>query len=237
MSKREILVKGTDLQNSKKKRLKKLICWLVIDLSVAFIIFTLLLYKPGRYRPENIETDEVSPFLLKLSSEINNKSQLGKPFEIVITQEALNDIIIRADWPKESEGVLLYAPAALINPDVVVLMGTADFQGIEFILTIELQARLNEQDLMSISVPKIKIGAVNITPLAKITAKKMYAERLKELGDINTYTWQTKIVASLLNEEVFEPVFEIEGQTIRVEKIIIEEGKLTVNLIPSRKRK
>ena len=51
MSKREISDKGIDLQNSKKKRLKKLICWLAIDLSVAFIIFALLLYKPGKYNP------------------------------------------------------------------------------------------------------------------------------------------------------------------------------------------
>ena len=116
MSKKEIMVNDTDLKNLKKKKRKKLLYWLAIDLSIAFIIFALLLYRPGRYNPNmTIDSDEVSPSLTKLSSEIYNKSQLGKPFEIVITQEALNDIINEADWPLESEGILLYAPAAIIN--------------------------------------------------------------------------------------------------------------------------
>ncbi len=226
--------KGTDSQNRKKKKLKKLIYWLAIDLSVAFIIFALLLYKPGRYNPfsEKIEPNEVSPFLLKLSSEINHKASLGKPFEIVVTQEALNDIINRADWPMESEGILLYAPAGLIDPNTVVLMGTANFEGMDFIITIELNANINEQGLININVSKIKIGAVNITPLAKITAKKMYAERLAGIDDIDLYTWQTKIAASLLNNEAFEPVFEVDGRTVRVVKIILAEGRLTAYLVP-----
>ena len=233
MSKREIPDKGIDLENRKKKRLKKLICWLAIDLSVAFIIFALLLYKPGRYNPTPIESDEVSPYLTKLSSEIHNKSQLDKSFDIVITQEALNDIINRADWPLESDGVLLYAPSAVINPDIIVLMGTADFQGVEFILTVELKAHINENGLLNVNVLKVKVGALNITPLAKITAKKMYAQKLEEIGgNIDIYSWQTKIIASLLNEEAIEPVFDIERQTLKVGKITIEEGKATVNLIP-----
>lgn len=236
MSKREISVKNTDLQNRKKKRHKKLIYWLAIDVSVAFIVFILLLYRPGRYNPLDssgaMEPNEVSPFFLKLSSEINNKAQSGKPFEIVVTEEALNDMINRADWPMESEGILLYAPAAIINPDTVVLMGTADFQGLEFIITIELQAKINEEGLMNIYVQKIKVGAVNITPLARITAKKMYTDRLALIDDIDLYTWQTKIAASLLNDEAFKPVFEVQNHTIRVEKVVIEQGKLTALLVP-----
>ena len=45
MSKREILDKGADLQNRKKNKRKKLFYWLIIDFSVAFIVFALLLYK------------------------------------------------------------------------------------------------------------------------------------------------------------------------------------------------
>ena len=237
MSKREILDKDTDLQNRKKKRLKKFIYWLAIDLSVAAIVFSLLLYKPGRYNPDPIDSDEVSPYLTQLSSEIYNKSQFGRPFDIVITQEALNDIINRAGWPIESEGVLLYAPAAIINPEAVVLMGTADFQGVEFIITIELNAIINEDGLMKTDVSKVKVGAVNITPLAKITAKKMYAQKLEEIGDYDVYTWQSRIIASLLNGDTIEPVFEIEKngvKAIKIKKLIIEQGKLTVNLAPLR---
>ena len=240
MSKREISDKDADLQNRKKKRRKKLLYWLAIDLSVAFIIFALLLYKPGRYKPvdspeiSESNEDEVSPFLLKITSEVNNKAPLGKPFEVVVTQEAINDIINRAGWPMESDGIILDAPAALIVPDSVVLMGTARFQGIEFIITLELNAKINEEGRININVQKIKVGAVNITPLAKIAAKKMYAERFANIGDIDSYTWQSKVAASLLNEESFDPAFEIGNKTVSVDKITIEEGKLTIYMVPKK---
>jgi uncharacterized protein YpmS len=236
MSKKEIRVNEIDLQNLKKKKRKKLLCWLAIDLSIAFIIFSLLLYKPSKYNPNTIKkSDEVSPYITKLSSEIYNKSQLNKPFEIVITLEALNEIINEADWPMESQGIMLYAPAALINPEVVTLMGTSEFQGVEFIITIELNATINEKGLINTNVSKVKIGALNITPLAKMTAKKMYSERLAAIGDIDIYSWQTKIAASLLNDEAFDPVFEVEGKKVRIEKIILETEKITAYLVPVKK--
>lgn len=232
MSKREIPDKGIDLQNRKKKRLKKLICWLAIDLSVAFIIFALLLYKPGKYNPEIDESEEISTSLLKLSSVIHDKSQLREPFEIVITQKTLNDLINLADWPLESNGVLLYSPAAVIDPNVIILMGTAELQSMEFIITIELGANINEHELMNIDVQKVKVGAVNVTPLAKITAQQMYKQKLAEMGDIDLFTWQAKVVASILTGEPVEPLFNIDRQTIKVKKIHIEEGKITLQLVP-----
>jgi len=72
----------------------------------------------------------------------------------------------------ESEGVLLYAPAALFVPDAVVLMGTADVKGVEFIITIELEPKINEQGLLNLQVAKVKVGAMNITPLAKDDGQK-----------------------------------------------------------------
>jgi hypothetical protein len=48
---------------AKKPRLKKLACWLFVDLIIAVIIFALLLYKPGRYNPADFDSDQVSPYL------------------------------------------------------------------------------------------------------------------------------------------------------------------------------
>ena len=235
-SKREISGKEIDTNNRKKARHKKLLYWLTIDLSVAFVIIALLLYKPGRYNPTNPnpgipENNEVSPYLTHLSSEIYNAVQIGDPFEITITQEAINDIITQANWPIESEGILLYAPAALFIPGVIVLMGTADFKGVEFIITIELEPKIDKEGFINLNVAKVKVGAMNITPLAKITAKKMYADRLA-MVPVDTYALQTKIAASLLNEESFNPVFNIDHKKIRLSKIIIENEKLTAHLTP-----
>jgi hypothetical protein len=72
---------------------------------------------------------------------------------------------------------------------------------------------------------------VNITPLAKVIGRRMYAERLaakgsdgKELG--------AQIAASLLKDEGFEPVFEIEDERVRVEQMGIDYERVKVRLVP-----
>jgi transcriptional regulator of aromatic amino acid metabolism len=132
----------------------------------------------------------------------------------------------------ESEGILLYAPAVLFVPGAVVLMGTADVKGVEFVVTIELEPKIDEQGLLNLHVGKVKVGAMNITPLAKMTAKKMYAQRVAAIR-IDREALRTKIAASLLNNEPFEPVFRIDDKKVRIEKITIAEEKLLLRLVPA----
>jgi hypothetical protein len=225
-----------DLKKSEKSRRYKLIRWLLIDLVVVAIVFALLLYRPGRYKPvdsDNYEQGEVSPYLTnELSPSIYNGAQRARPFDVNITQDGLNDIIGRGNWPMESEGVLLYAPAALFIPGRLVLMGTADAKGVEFVVTIEIEPEIDEEGLLNLKVMKIKVGAMNITPLAKIVAKKMYAQQVATTK-VDTKAIMTKIVASLLNEEPFDPVFQIDGKNVRIEKITIEDEKLSAHLVPA----
>ena len=226
----------TDLKKNKKSRLKKLIRWLIIDLVVVAIVFALLLYTPGRYNPidsKSFEEGEISPYLTnQLSPAIYNGAQLARPYDITVTQDGLNDIIARGSWPMASEGVMLYAPAALFVPGKLVLMGTADAKGVEFIVTIEIEPVINEEGLLHLNVSKIKVGAMNITPLAKIAAKKMYTQQIASVR-VNTKALQTKIVASLLNDEPFDPIFKIDGKKVRIEKITIENEKLSAHLVPA----
>ena len=237
-SKKEIHSTETDLKIRKKARFKKLVRWLLVDLAVAAIIFALLLYRPGRYKPADFGSGsyrrkEVSPYLTNiLLPAIHNGSQYREPFELVVTQKGINDIIIRGNWPMESEGVLLYAPAVLFVPGAVVLMGTVDVKGVEFVVTIELEPKINEQGFLNIHVGKMKVGAMNITPLAKMMAKKMYTQRINAL-DVDTEAVQTKIAASLLNDEPFEPVFRIDDNKVRIEKITVAKENLLLRLVPA----
>ncbi|MHC4555723.1 MAG: hypothetical protein ACYS80_00305 [Planctomycetota bacterium] len=218
---------------SKKTRLKKLACWLLIDLTVAAIIFALLLHKPGRYNPVDFDSDQVSPYLThELLPKIHNESQLGEPFDVIVTQDGINEIVAELGWPMVSEGIMLYAPAVLFEPGSVVLMGTANLKNVEFVVTIVLEPKIDEQGLLNLQVAKVKVGAMNITPLAKMVAGKMYAERLDTMR-VDTDTLQAQIAASLLNDEPFEPVFEVEDRKMRIEKVTIHEEKLMARLIPA----
>ena len=224
----------------KKAKYKKLLCWLLVDLAVAVILLALLLYRPGRYNPADfwMNGDEpgrdwvTHPYLThQVYPQIYNGAQLGEPFEVVISQAGLNKVVADSGWPKESEGIMLYAPEVLLVPDTVVFMGTANIKGVELVITIELKPRVNEQQLLVLDVSKVKVGAMNITPLAKITAKKMYAQRLSA-EPIDTEDWQTKVAGALLNEEPFGHIFKIEDKKVKVDKITVKEGKLIIRLIP-----
>jgi len=228
---------ATDSKIHKKSRRKKLVLWLLIDLAVAAVVFALLVYRPGRYDPADfgsydLKNGQVSPYLThELSPQVYNNSQRGEPFDLVVTQSGVNEIVAGMGWPKYSEGVMLYAPAVLFIPGSVVMMITANIKGVELIITIELEPKIDERKMLNLHVVKVKVGAVNITPLARMMGKKMYAERLAMLP-VDTEALQTKIVASLLNEEAFEPVFSVEDNKVRVEKITIYKEKLTARLVP-----
>ena len=228
----------TDSKNRKKTRLKKLVIWLFVDLVVVAVVLTLLLHRPGRYAPADIDSfdhdpNQVSPYLThELSPQFYNGAQRGEPFELVITQEGINEIVAGWGWPRVSQGAMLYAPAVLFVPNSVVLMGTVSIKGIEFIVTIVLAPEINEDGLANLRITEVKVGAMNITPLAKLIAKKMYAKRIDTVH-VDTKAIETKIAASLLNGESFEPVFKVEKQKVRIEKITVEKEKLTARLVPA----
>ena len=227
----------SDLKIRRKARFKRLTCWLMADLTVAVVIFALLLYTPGLYKPAAIspadyKKGQVHPYLTHLSSEIYNGAQRGKPFELVVAQKQINEIITWSQWPKESEGIMFSAPVVLFVPGSIVFMGTAYIKGVEVVVTIVLEPKVDEQGLLNLQVAKVKIGAMNITPLAKMVAKRMYAQRLAALP-IDKDALQTKIAGSLLNDEPFEPVIKVEGKKVRVEKITIAEAKSILHLVPT----
>jgi len=227
-----------DSKIHKKSRRNKLLFWLLVDLTAIITVIVLLLYRPGRYNPVdydsyNYDEGQVSPYLThELSPNLYNNSQLGEPFDLVITQDGINEIVAGLGWPKYSEGVMLYAPAVLFVPGTVVLMGTADVKGVELVITIELEPRIDDQKMLNLHVSKVKIGAVNVTWPARMMGKKMYTERLAVLP-VDTEALQTKIVGSLLNEEPFDPVFRIEDNKVRIEKITVYKEKVTARLIPA----
>jgi hypothetical protein len=236
--------KDTDknLKVRKKRKFKKRY-WLLLDLALAIIILALLFYKPARYRsPDTVlvgnRQEEISPYLTNvLLPQIYNGAQRDEPFDVDVIQKGINETIARLKWPQESNGVTLSAPTVFFVPGNIVLMGTANIKGAELVVTVVARPRLDEQGLLHLRVEKVKIGAMNITPLARLMAKRMYTERL-ETVPVDTENLRAKIAASLLNDEPFEPIFDVRDifddvdKKVRIEKITITQKKLTARLVP-----
>ncbi|MCX5646879.1 MAG: hypothetical protein NTZ17_19700 [Phycisphaerae bacterium] len=226
------------METRKKSRRKKLLIWLGVDLCVAALVAVLLLHKPSGYNPAvpadpDPNGEQVDPYLHRdLSSKFYNDAQRQRPFEMVVLDKALNEAISQLKWRQETGGVALSSPQVLFTPGHIVLMGTTAVEGADFVLTVELGPRMNDQGHLNLVVEKVKVGALNVTPLAKMMAKRMYRERI-ESAPVDMQDLRTKIAASLLNEEPFELTVKIEDKWVRLKGFDLVDGKLTAQFIPA----
>lgn len=225
---------------SKKSRRKKLILWLCIDLVVAAVIISLLLYTPSQYHPVTPPADDdpngrrVHPYIThELMPALYNNAQDRKPFEMEVLDTGLNEALAQMRWTQESGGIKLSSPAIAFTRGRIVLMGAADIEGADLIVTVEIDPKILEDGRLNLVVENVRIGVLPITWPAKKMARKMYREQV-EAGGVDMQDWRTKIVASLLNEEPFEPVFPVDDRRVRLTGIDVAEGKMTVRLAPAK---
>jgi hypothetical protein len=232
----EAVLKSHGASKRKVNRRKKAICWLLVDVAVAAVVLALLLYKPSDYRVirpggAGYEEGQVHPYVShELLPDFYNGAQRAKPFELVVVEDKINEAI--AGWSEQSEGVSLSAPSVVFLPGRVVLMATANIRGAKLVVSAVLEPRIDEQGLLNLGVVKLKVGAVRITLLAKMMAKRMYQHRLATVH-VDMEDARTKIAASLLNSEPFEPIFRGEDKKVRLKGIAITKGKLTLRFVPA----
>jgi len=225
------------LEKRKTSRRKKLLIWLAVDLVVAAVVILLFLHKPSQYHPAapadpNPNGQQVDPYLHRdLYSKFYNGAQSQQPFEMVVLDQALNEALARLNWSQESGGVKLSTPQVFFTPGHIVLMGTATVEGAELVITIEFGPQMDDQGNLNLCVDKVKVGAIPVTLVVKPMAKKMYRERI-ESTPIDMQDWRTKAVASLLNDEPFEPVLRVEDKWVRLKSFDITDGKLTARFVP-----
>ena len=107
------------------------------------------------------------------------------------------------------------------NSSLVVALATVVLAVITYFYLVETQSlrQIAEQSFIIDTSPKVFL-------------KNIYLENHngREPADEGI---EEKIIRSLSNDEPFEPVFDIDGQRLRIEKITIEQGKLTLQLVPT----
>jgi len=225
-------IKGTGLKISKKRR-RKLIILLAVDAAIAVIFFTLLLYTPGRYNPPRpTDNNEVGQYLThELLAELYNNAQYDEPFELVIEQAGINDAIARADWPVEFDEVLFETPQVFFVSEAILVMEPVKLKGLEFVITARISPLIDEQGLLHLKFETMKVGAMNLTPVARIIGQKMYEHHIA-MADINTKDLRACIAAALFAKTPFQPVLQMGRRKVQVERIDIEHSRLTIGFSP-----
>lgn len=216
-----------------KKKIRLLLIVLAGVLAVVIVFFALLLHRPAYYKPQNYAHNrEISLYLTnELLPEFYNGVQLREPFDLVVTQRGANDIVARFEWPQEFGSVKTSAPMVFFAPGSVVVMATVVMDGAELVVTIVAEPAIDAEGLLNLHVASVQFGAVDVTPFARVLARGICQQRFAEIG-IGEDDIQTQIAASLLDDKPFKPVFKIEGKKVRVEKITIEQKKLTIRFAP-----
>jgi len=216
----------------RKNKALHIVCISVVGVLALLVCVSFMLSRtPAHYKPLHPQnTDEVSQYLTNyLVPEIHNKSQLDEPFEVLIAQQGLNDIIARGPWPIKLNGLTLSDPAVVLSPNQILLMATVKYAGAGVVVTIIMNPRLDETGLLSLNLQHAKAGSVDITPFAMVLAEKIIAAQLDRVDSNN---WADDTSASLLENKPFDPVFTAYEKQIRLTRIDISDTKAVLHFTP-----
>jgi len=228
------------LKKKKKRSYGKLGAWLMGDLTIALILILLLLHKPAGYDPVKHNTSGDAPehihrYLTHLGSELYNGAQTNKPFDLVVIEAGINQAIAQSNWPKQSEGIAFSLPKTTFSREGITLMGTANIQGVDLVVTLAGQPSLMDDGQLRLHLSKVKVGAMSVTSMARLIARKMYRDHLNYLT-IDPDDLQAKIATALIDNQPFAPVFNIEGRSIRLTDLNLEEDRLILRFVPIGRR-
>ncbi|MHC4639573.1 MAG: hypothetical protein ACYTBP_05130 [Planctomycetota bacterium] len=224
------------MKKSKKRKIKKRY-WLglipAMMLAFLFILSLLFLYKPaGLERSDSVRERQISQYFTnELLPEIYNQAQFGEPFEIVVPQEKTEELVKLSDWPRETGELTFLMPNVAFEPEKIVISGIVVFRETEFAVRVVGRPEMVDDRLLNLMLTDIEVGAVDITLIVKAFARNIYQERVKS-KKIDENDLGEKVIASMLMDKPFDPLFKVESSKVRIDKVMLTKGKLTIGLRP-----
>lgn len=213
---------------------------LYIAIAVATVIgglagvWGLLHSSPPAYRPVAAENpEEVSPYLThRLAPDFYNGVQLNEPFEMVIEQDGVNDILSRGVWPQQFDEMTVGIPMVVFEAGTVHLMSRVDYYGLSSVLTVTARPVMDERGRLNAHIQTVRLGLLPFTDIAVRIAEKAVRDSAGDFGD---WPGVEVVLRAIVANEPIEPVFEFEKQRIWVQKVAVEPGRMRVRLSPENK--
>jgi uncharacterized protein YpmS len=219
----------------KKNKVLYIVCAAIAGIFVLLVCVVFMLTSaPRHYQPlQPKNSNEVSQYLTNyLAPQIHNKSQFDEPFELVVTEQGLNDIIARGRWPIKLNGLTATGPAVVLSANQITLMATVKYGRIRAVVTIVMSPTIDEGGLLCLNLQNVKAGSVGITALAKELSRKITATYLSR---VDGNTWADDMTAALLENKAIDPVFAAYDNQVRLTDIDISNGEAVLHFTPQGK--
>ncbi|MBN1124413.1 MAG: hypothetical protein JXA82_05345 [Sedimentisphaerales bacterium] len=215
-----------------------LVCIIVVLLTIFFVLLT---HTPSNYHPvQASHSEEVNTYLThELAPGFHNGIdgiKANEPFEIVIQEEKLNQLIVDGvslgwGWPITLNGVTFHAPMIHITGDSLTLIGKVDV-GIPIIVTVFGRPRLVDKGLLELNLEKVKAGAVNITGLARSIGGNIMASEVTNLAEDQ---WLKDLSDAFLHNTPYDPVFPVPPSKvyIRLSRVESSDQRMVLRFEPA----
>ena len=90
----------------------------------------------------------------------------------------------------------------------IMAMANINVKGVDLVVTAKVNPKINRKGQMILKLDKVIVGAVNMTAVAKIIAGQAY----QNIRHSEKYALTAQILASIIKNQPFEPVFEIDNK-------------------------
>jgi predicted PurR-regulated permease PerM len=202
---------------------------LIIGLAVIFW-FAGLFLTPAHYRIIRLPDDAyASQYLTNyILPQLLNKSQYNQPFELVISETGINDIIVRHIDANSLRQFNLSNLNIAFTKGRVLLTGKTVYCGLDFIVTIILKPYISREGYFFLKVPEIQAGRSRIPFIVGTVKRKI----LQELTDFLNNLDIADSAMTVFDGRKIEPVFSINHQKLRIDKISIQNKELLIHFLP-----
>jgi hypothetical protein len=230
------------MRNTKPERNKsKSIVWFwlwgfaAIAAGVLVGIGILFWHTPRAYKPVRTKTTEhVSLYLThELGPEFHNQIQREKPFELIIPQSELNDIISQEFQPQQFGDMSFFDPYVIFSDQSILLMGTLIYEGVSSVISITALPTMDSDGNINMNIQSVRLGMVPVTTLVtKLAQKTLDDNRSSFEGDAKA----EENVQAIIRNEPFDPIFLFSTEYceywVRISKFSLRQGSLKLTLLP-----
>ena len=200
-----------------------------------FLIFLFLFWLTGLFKtPSNfrhvkpISDGNMSQYLTNyILPQLYNKLQYDQPFDLVISEPGLNDIIVRHIDANSLRRANLSDLSVTLKKGRILLTAKTAYYGFDFIMTLVLKPYIDKNGYFSLKKSQIEAGE-SLIPFAGDAVKRKIIEGLAgffnnlKVSDFNEASFDAKI----------EPVFSLNHQKHRIDKITVQDKELTIHFLP-----